>query len=765
MSRPTRPRGPGGPRLALARLILVDSRGAWVRLVGVTAGVAVGVTLFLLLFGAYGALSDRQERSTWVSMSTGEYLADSSPAGSTAAGPDAGGSPDDDSVFALLSQDRHAGDIITRLDIAATPNSTVRIPGLSAAPALGEFHASPALVRLIESTPAAQLGDRYGALAGTLPDSVLASPDSLVAVVGADAQTILASPAGLRTSEFTANPYGGNQNYLFVTIIGGIAVLLPVLLLVAIVTKLGAAERRERFATLRLIGATPGTVTRLAALETAVVSLVGGLLGVVLAVLFRPVAALVSIDEGTFFVADLRVDPLSTAIVVAATTVGATLAAAWSIRRADIGPLGSTRQQHESRPRALRLLPLAVGILVITLTNVGSQLGILPIDSGLPLIGGFLVTSIGLIVAGPYLVWRATGLLSRRVTSAAGLVAVNRVRRAPAATFRSVSGLVIALFMVSVFAGAASTAELESTIADSPGLLPVTSLSASIDPSQPSDPARLETVVQTLESTEGVTGVTVSYGLDSEAMLEDGAVEYGAVEYGHSVVSAAAASALGFTTVPSAPFVSFDTYAFLATAGPPVELRPVAVDDLTGLTPLSLYVHTLGTRAAIEGARTALETSGLILPGDTPGTRADYSGVNQRSLLNSYATLAYLGVGVATLVSAVSLAVATTAAMLDRKRVLGLLRLMGMRVGTLRRIIGYETAAPLLVILALCIGLGFLTAYLILTGLTGGARTIGVPDERYFIALAASVLLAVLAVVSTFGSIRRNTAISSTRFE
>ena len=731
---------------ALARLILVDSRGAWVRLVGVTAGVAVGVTLFLLLFGAYGGLGDRQDRSSWLSLSTGEYVADT----------DAAVSLDDDSVLAMTSFDRYADAFITRLDIAATENSTVRVPGLTAAPADGEFYASPALTLLLEATPTAELGDRYGTLIGTLPNSVLSSPDSLVAVAGTDEQTVLASPAGLLTSEFTANPYGGNQNYLFVTIIGGIAVLLPVLLLVAIVTKLGAAERRERFATLRLIGATPGTVTRLAALETAVVSLVGGLLGVLLAVLVRPLAAMVAIDDGTFFLADLRVDPLTTTLVVVVTAAGATLAAAWSIRRADIGPLGSTRQQHEKQPRATRLLPLALGLVVMTITSAASQLGVLPIDGGAPLIGGFLLTSLGLIVAGPYLVWRTSTFLSRRINNAAGVVAVNRVRRAPAATFRSVSGLVVALFMVSVFAGAASTAAVESSITDSPGLLPVTSLSAGLDPVRPPDPALLDAAVQRLEGTAGVTGVTVAYGSDTDDI----------VDFGHAVVpSTVATTALGFTSVPAGDFVSFDAYAFMAASGPPVALYPVAITDLTGLTPRQVYVDTVGSQAAIDVARTVLETSGLVLPGDTPGTRADAAGLYQQSLLHSYATLAYLGVGVAILVSAVSLAVATTAAMLDRKRVLGLLRLMGMRVGTLRRIVSYETAAPLVVIVALCIGLGFFTAYLILTGLTGGARTIGMPDGRYFIALASTVLLAVIAVVSTFGAIRKNTAIASTRFE
>jgi putative ABC transport system permease protein len=731
---------------ALARLILVESRGAWVRLIGVTAGVAVGVTLFLLLFGAYGAFGDREDRSSWTSVSTGEYVS----------GSDTAVTLDDDSVLVLRSVDRHADAFITRLDIAAAENSTVPIPGLSAAPAEGEFYASPALERLIQATPADELGDRYGTLIGTLPYSVLASPDSLLAVAGVNADVILASPAGLLTREFSANPYGGNPAYLFVTIIGGIAVLLPVLLLVSIVTKLGAAERRERFATLRLIGATPSTVARLASLEIAVISLVGGLLGVLMAVLFRPLAALVSIGDGTFFAADLRVDPITTVVVVAATTAGATIAAAWSIRRAAIGPLGAARQQHENQPRAVRLVPLFLGVVVMTIASAGAQLDLLPVDSGVVLIGGFLLTSLGLILAGPYLVWRASMMLSRRIQSAAGVVAANRIRRAPAATFRSVSGLVVALFMVSVFAGAATTADQESAIDDSAGLLPVASLSAYVDPVRIPDPARLDSALQILRGTEGVTHVTVSYASENDDL----------VAYGQAVVTAEdAADKLGFSTVPSGEFVSFDAFAFLSAAGPPPELQPVSVTDLSALAPHALYVGTEGTRAALERARTAIETSGVVLPGETPGTRADVAGVNLRSMVNSFATLAYLGVGVATLVSAVSLGVATTAAMLDRKRVLGLLRLMGMRVWTLRRIIGYETAAPLLVIVTLCIGLGFLTAYLILTGLTDGTRTIGMPDGRYFIALATSVLLVVVAVVSTFGTLRRNTAISSTRFE
>ena len=42
---------------SVVRLVVIDSRAAWGRLLGITAGVAVGVTLALLLGGAYQGLS------------------------------------------------------------------------------------------------------------------------------------------------------------------------------------------------------------------------------------------------------------------------------------------------------------------------------------------------------------------------------------------------------------------------------------------------------------------------------------------------------------------------------------------------------------------------------------------------------------------------------------------------------------------------------------------------------------------------------------
>lgn len=146
-------------------------------------------------------------------------------------------------------------------------------------------------------------------------------------------------------------------------------------------------------------------------------------------------------------------------------------------------------------------------------------------------------------------------------------------------------------------------------------------------------------------------------------------------------------------------------------------------------------------------------------------TRAERTSSELLTSANRYAGLANLGILLATVISAVSLSVSTVAAILDRKRVLGLLRLMGMPVSTVRRVILAEAALPLATVFALCVGLGFLVAWCILVGLTEGRRTVSWPHPSYYVVLAVSLLLAAIAVVGTFRTARKNTGIAMTRFE
>jgi ABC-type antimicrobial peptide transport system permease subunit len=164
----------------------------------------------------------------------------------------------------------------------------------------------------------------------------------------------------------------------------------------------------------------------------------------------------------------------------------------------------------------------------------------------------------------------------------------------------------------------------------------------------------------------------------------------------------------------------------------------------------------------MDRARTALNTSGITaIPATSPSdARLQSTG----RLIQGLAVLAYLGMFVAVAIAGLSLAVATASAMLDRKRAQGLMRLMGMPVSVLRSIITREAAIPLLAVVLLSVGLGFLVAWLMVT-FTDDTHQLTWPTIDYFLALGLSLLLALGAVVTPFSLVRANTSITATRFE
>jgi ABC-type antimicrobial peptide transport system permease subunit len=701
--------------------------------------------LLMLLWGAFNGLTSRAERSSWTNIQTGTPIDNSTPVHLSA-----------DELIAASQTDHFAGRLITRVAIVAAPDSRMHAPGLSSLPRPGEYYASPALAALIASNPANELGNRYGTQAGLIADSALAGPDSLVVVVGQSTQTLSSLPtAKLLTGPFAlASTAFVNENYRTVAIIGGIAIMLPVLLLVSIVTQLGAAERAERLSTLRLIGARPAFVARLAALETGVISLVGALIGVVLSILLVPLEAQVSIENTTFFQPDLRVGIPTTIGILAVTMLATTLAAWYRTRRAPVGPLGVTRQRSERRPRPAALVVLVLGVLIMLGATAASLVGghQLAISLGRSyvsltqpaLIGGFTLTAIGLLIAGPILTnWISRSALSR-ANNAADLIALNRIRRHPRATFRAVGGLVFAIFIISVFAGAATTAAGASATTTGRDYLPAGTLTATLDTISKPDTGALNSEMVKIAAIPGVRHVAIGYADPSDGLI----------------FQASDLRGLGLPTTGTG-LVHLNNG---VDANTPAHATISSARDVSALSPAVIWVTTNGSSSTVERVRTVLVTGPASLFFD-PTTRFEDNQSSLQDLVNRYKSLANLGILIATLISAISLAISTTVSIIDRKRVLGLLRLTGMPAHALRRMILMETAVPLLAVFVGCIGLGFISAWCIVAGLTGGARTISWPDASYYIVIAVSLALALVAILATFSTARRNTAISSTRFE
>jgi hypothetical protein len=213
-----------------------------------------------------------------------------------------------DPLWLLFTTDLFDGQGIYRADVAATGPAAPVPPGIPRDPGPGQYYVSPALSALLRSAPADELADRYpGRQAGLIGQAGLPSPDSLVIVVGRSATQMSHLPGAAKVTSFNTTPPSGCGDHATCVIRGGLtprgtdfilsavalALLLPVLIFIGTATRLSAARREQRFAAMRLVGATPRQVSLIAAVESAVAAAAGVAIGFGLFFLLRmPLAAI-----------------------------------------------------------------------------------------------------------------------------------------------------------------------------------------------------------------------------------------------------------------------------------------------------------------------------------------------------------------------------------------------------------------------------------------------------------------------------------------
>lgn len=747
-----------GRTLTLARTLLVGTRSARGRLAAVAAGVAVAVALVLLLWGAGQGLQSRDERIAWLTV--GGVSVDAAMIDRD--GLEAG------SALVLAGRDRVGEDVITRRDLAVTDPSGLAVPDLPTLPGPGEYLASPALAERIAERPAAELGDRYGDPVGTLPPGLLSDPGALVVLVGGEPQA-LAERGAVLTEDLTGSPpLGGHALYRAVLLIGGLAVLIPLVQFLAIVTGLGASARRHQVATLRVLGATPGLVRRLVALETGVTALVGALAGVGLWWLVRPLAARIPMGGTPFSVDDLTVGPTPVTVTVAAGVAVAGGIAWWRVRGSggpDAGPLADAAPDAAERtPRTVSVLPLLLGVvLVVVVALVGRRTlaagGSWPVPA---LQVGFVLVCGGLLLAGPWFTHRASRLLSRRSASPAVLVAAGRLERHSAAVFRAVGGMVVAVFSVSVFAGAASSVTGAQEATDEPGMLPSDVLVGTLLPGTADTETDLEAA---LGADPGVTGTAIGTWVpDPGDASGQEVLAFPAADLTTVGLPTPTAPDTGVVGVPGQALaaVTPDGGPGAITALTEEDLRRADAEGADSARTGSVLVRTDGSPAALERARTLLDLDPAVA---APAlTRAEDARVRDGDTVLGLAALADVGIGIAVVVAGVSLTVATAAAVLDRRRVLGLLRLTGMPLRTLRRIVVLESLAPLAATVLVAIGLGFAVSAAIVQGFSV-ERTMSAPGWSYVTVLGVGLVLVAACVLMTTRLVGRTTGTDQTRFE
>lgn len=744
------------------RFSLRGGREAGFRLAFTALGVGVGVALLLFTLGGFNGLKAKDQREGWLLTSPHNRTPSVNEATS-------------DPLWWRVVYDSYGDRPLLRADVAATGERSPLPPGLTRLPRAGEYYASPELARLLARTPNDVLRARFpGRQAGLIGEAGLTSPNALVAVVGRPAGELRSTPdvSKVRSIEAAPKQHDYDQFFKVVLGLGAAGLLIPVLVFVATSTRLAAARREERFAALRLVGATPRQVNAMASVEAVLAAVAGVLVGFAAFWLFRPLVARIPFTGDPFFPSDLSIGWVAILSVAVGVPVAAVLASLMALRRVQISPLGVSRHVTPRPPRARRVVPLILGLGMLLLARYPeSSVGVWAV------VGAFVVIIIGLVIAGPWFTMVGARLLTRLARRDDTLIAGRRLSDDPSRAFRAISGLVLAVFVGTVFIGVIGTAISrgggfgtmtlpQGTVTDrldrqDLGAREPEALGGvrSVRGHEMSAPQNAQELIARLRGLRGVRMVLPVYatGPANDGMSPDGLVPaadwarlsvYGPVQ---GRITAGAA-----VTVPADELLRGDLE--------PRGSWTAAVPPAGGLAarPLrALVVTTDGSDLSVERVRTALQ---VALPAYAPPVAASHLNDGSRALVGLLQRMVDVGIILSLVIAGCSLAVSVAGGLIERKRPFSLLRLTGMPLAHLRRVVVLEAAVPLLLVAVVSAAAGLLAADLILRATPNGFG-LSPPAASYYLIMTGGVVAALAIVAATLPLLGRLTEPQSARME
>ena len=734
-------------RLGL-RLTLGSGREALLRVLVTAAAVALGVGLLLAALAGINGLHAQSDRGAWLNSAV-----QPTPPTSPASG-----------LWWEPSTDSFGGQLIDQIDVAAAGPGAPIPPGMSRLPGPGQYFASPELVSLLRSQPADELRDRYpGRLVGTIGSAGLPSPNSLIIVIGHSVGQLSKQPAAIEIGAIhrgLANCYGcqsvvGSGPVLeFILVGGAVALVLPILILIATASRLSAVRREERFASMRLVGATPRQISTISAVEAVIAALAGVVLGFGLFFAVRPLLYHVPITGAPLAQGDLSLHAVDILIAVVGVPIAAVVSARLALRRVQISPLGVTRRVRKRPPGIARIVPLLAGIAFLAYFDAAGKPGAIG-SQLLELLVGFALLIVGLVLAGPWFTTAGSRIMAKRASRPATLIAGRHLLDNPKAAFRFVSGLVIALFVASAAIGALSSvtqvtgggsanASL-STLADpfctySTTDCPTASVVASVPPS----------VLNELRATPGVQGVAVVH--EAPNQTQEGR-SFGVVACDELAKTPAIGRCAPRATVASVGY--FLSKVLGHTANASTTTWPswnLSATQLASLPVSAVVVATNGSSSAIERVRTELERA-FPLQG-TPVTVEALDPSTAR-LLTMIQAMTDVIIVASLIIAACSLAVNIAAGLTERRRPFSLLRLTGVPRKLLHRVVTLESALPLLLVAAVSIVVGLLAAALYLHSQVGLAFSL--PGFSYWTTVIGGLAASMAIIAATFPILDRIT--------
>ncbi|MEV0088771.1 FtsX-like permease family protein [Saccharopolyspora sp. NPDC050642] len=672
-------------QLAL-RVLRVDSRSRLSALL-TAAGVAVATALVLFLATLPNATDARMDRAAWMR-----------------------GAADPSGAVSQASLDFFENEKIIRLDVSGERPA---VDGAPSFPGAGEVLLSPRLAELAKQRPPEELANRFdGNVVGVLDETSLKFPEQLVAVVGHQPGTLDAVKA--EESGWIA---AGTDDFLlkFLSGVGIVLLAIPSLVLVASAARLTAARRERRLAALRLAGATPGQVVGTVAAETTISAAAGTVVGLLLSWPLRFVGAQVPWGGGTWLPSDFTPSVPTVVAVAVVIPLLVVLAAVLGLRRVVQAPVGAAMNQSRKAPKAWRLLalPAAAGFFAFGLSTAEETGGLTF------MLAALAAVLLSASIVGPWLTGALGKLFATTWRRPAMLLAGRRLRSDPKAAYRSVSGIVLAVFVGSMaltllpsfeaFAGGGRSFKDSVLYLDVP--------SATVADQKKRVVGELErrganaTVVSanqvTLETSEGGEYAGLVISCPEAAAVTRMAV---GVCAGPPAIRADPATGLPDSGLRIRAYAARDSNEEPATFGLPanvvtrplggqdpelsssVLIDPELVPEVANVGESTLVVNP-ATDADREKVRTALAAA---LPAESFMSR-ELRLEDQQTMLGDLKRVTAIGLGLAALLAGSSAAITAASSVVDRRRTFGALIAAGTPVRMLGRALRTEAALPALV--------------------------------------------------------------------
>lgn len=794
-------------RLGL-RLTLRSGREPFVRLMVTALAVAIGVAIMLGVLADFHAFTTANNRPSWES-TRGQALSSGYPAATR-------------SELWNYGNDIYQGQTIERLDVARLGPHAPIPPGISNLPPAGEYYASPALAALIRSVPRDELGGRFpGRMAGTIGQQALTGPDELVIYVGYAPAKLAALPATTLVSKIATAPGRQIWTHYFrdAFVVGAIAFLFPILILIGTATRLAAARREERYAALRLVGATSRQISVISSVDAVISALLGAILGIVMFLALQPSLADTAITSQKYFASEVTPTAAGYLIVLIGVPAASAISSLLSLRRVRISPLGVSRRVTPPAPAAWALAPLLIGVVlfIVGLRMTNSQ------RIGPATYLGLIIILIGLVMAGPWLTAQAARLLRRNMAGASGLLAARRIGDNPKAAFRSVRGLVLAVFLGTVLAGLLPTVEaitatpsaraLSTVLLDGFTAAPVCGNNANCTggATGQANPLAQSSAQQQRIALEGLPPQTAAALLSGLKKIR-GAI---AIPF-YSPLHSSRPGGIGSSGVGSGGHVKGGQspggpgQGGLVVNGPP----PTAVMSCAGLRELAVLGQCASGHAAVvvqtgqlfsDNPRYStqpiastsspaapanvsnLHLQGLLVKVNGPATlervrtyltahaTQSASGTAPRTfgeavqaraaIADTVQRLLYIAVVLTLIVAGCSLAVSVGGSLVERKRPFTLLRVTGAPRSTLYRVVFAEAVLPLVAATVVAAVLAYLIAVLTVSRLAPAGTPVPVPGDSYFLTMGTGLISSLLIILASLPLLGRITGPDRARFE